>query len=509
MKQKLDPIAAYLAYAGLFLAFAAVIIWLINRRFDFVVAIPLFSGLLLVILYVIIRPAEVRGALSGRQARYGGNAILMIVAFIGILLFVNYLSNRYHTRWDVTEEKAYSLSPQTIQILKGLKEPVTITGFLVSADPRRGRLGDLLDEYQFYTDKVTYEFIDPDMKPALAKQYDISTPGILVLERGDKRQETYAVDEQDLTSAILKVSRDEEKTVYFVTGHKEHDPAASDEKGYSLIASDLEGDNYRVGTLNLSAITDEVPADAAALIVAGSHVTFTEQERNLFIDYLYNGGKVMMMFDPGVNVADLYIMSDWGIRVRNDLVIDPASSFFGDIATPMVNRYPAHLITKDMGGLTTSFAYARSLELLQPAPPNMRVMPLVLTSERSWGETKITRDMQVLYDEQEDTLGPLTIGVAIDETARGGRMVVFGDSDFVANGMLTSVGGAFGNADLFMNAVNWLTEDEDLIAISPKQVADRQVILTGPQKRLIFYSSVILLPLVILAVGAATWWANR
>lgn len=510
MRKGLGAISRYLAYVGCLGVLIGLLAWMIKGRFDQgIVLFPLFVGVVLIGIYMLDRPADVWRAISGRQARYGGNAALMIIAFAGILIFVNYLSNRYHARWDLTEERAYSLSPQTIQILKGLKEPVVIAGFFSASDSRRSRVQDLLDEYRFHTAHISYEFIDPDLKPAMARQYGVNSSGVLVLDRGEKRQLVSAVDEQDLTSAILKVSRDEEKSVYFVTGHGERDPLATGDDGYSLIAGDLVRDNYRVGILNLATLSGPVPEDAAALIVASSHIAFTEIERNLLIDFLYGGGHVMMTFDPGVQVVDSYLMDDWGVRVRNDLVIDPPSSYFGDIATPLVARYPVHDITNGMGGLMTYFAYARSLEVVDTAPGNLQIAPIVQTSQSSWGETKISRDMQVQYDEKQDTLGPLIISLAVEESGWGGRLVVFGDSDFVTNSVLTSVGGSFGNADLFMRAVNWLTEDDDLITITSRQTANRQIILTRPRMRLILYSSVIILPLAILAVGAATWWANR
>lgn len=510
IRQRLESMANYVAYAGLGGIFIGLAIWLIHQRFDLLVEIPLFVGLALIGLFILLRPAAVRQALSGRQARYGSNTALLIVAFLGILVLANFLANRHPVRFDLTADRAYSLSPQTVQILRGLKEPISIVAFLVSSDTRRAQLQDLLDEYRFHSDKIAYEFIDPELKPALAKQYGIRSYGVLVLECGDRRQEAYVVDEQDLTAAILKVSREEQKTIYFVTGHKERDPESYEDGGYAAIKAALERDNYRVKTLNLSAITDTVPADAAALIVASPQITFTEQERNHFIDYLYNGGKVLLTLDPVNSVVDPYIMSDWGLRVRDDLVVDPSSSFFGDVGSPMVTRYGWHEITKDMGGISTFFIYARSLEVLQPSPPNIQVTPLIQTSNESWGETSLlSRNVQVQFDEGTDTAGPLTIAVAVNETARGGRLVVFGDSDFVTNEVLMSLGGTFGNADLFLNAVNWLTEEKDLIAITPKETESRQVILTRPQMRLILYSSTILLPLVILAVGAATWWANR
>ena len=300
MRMRLKSVSRYLAYAGCVIIAAGLIVWLIDGEFDSAaVLVPLCAGVVLVGLFVILWPSDVSLALSGRQVRYGGNALLMIVAFMGILFFVNYLGNEYHARWDLTEENAYSLSPQTIQILKGLDEPVAIMGFFLSTDSRRSSVQDLLDEYGFYTDYISYQFVDPDLKPSLARQYDVTSSGTLLLERGEKQQTVSTTDEQGLTAAILRVSRDEEKAIYFVTGHKERDPQSTADDGYAVIGKRLASDNYRVGLLNLSALSGAVPEDAAALIVAGSQITLTESERNLFIDYLYNGGKAMMMFEPG------------------------------------------------------------------------------------------------------------------------------------------------------------------------------------------------------------------
>jgi len=510
MRAQLVSIAKYLAYTGCVGIIIGLSIWLIGSEFDRIaVLIPLFAGVLLLGIYAVMRPSDVLRAVSGRQAKYGSNMLLMVVAFAGILIFVNYLANQYHARWDVTEDSAYSLSPQTIQIIKGLDEPVSITGFFSSKDTRKVVIQDLLDEYRFCSDSITYELVDPDLKPSIARQYGVSSSGVLVLDYGEKRQTISPTGEQGLTSAILRLTRDEEKAIYFLTGHKERDPQSNASDGYSMIGARLANDGYRVGMLNLSALSGAVPENAAALIVAGSQITFTETERNLFIDYLYNGGKALMMFDPGANNVDHYMLDDWGIRVRNDLIVDPPSSFFGDIGTPLISQYPDHQITRNMRGVSTYFAYARSLEVVNPAPANVDVDLLAQTSSASWGETKITRDMQVQYDEGQDTLGPLNIGIAVEEHTMGGRLVVFGDTDFVTNGVLSSAGGEFGNAEFFMNTINWLTEEDYLIAIRPKQVESRQMILASPQLRLILYSSVILLPLAVLAMGIATWWANR
>lgn len=508
MVQRMKAYAPYAAYLGLAALGGAAISFLITKKLDLVTEILLGVGLFLVATYVLLRPAEVRRALTGRQARYGSNTLVMSVAFLGILVLVNFLAGRHHLRADWTAEKAYSLSPQTLEILKELKEPVHVTGFFTPADSRRTELEDLLVEYTYHTDKITYEFVDPDANPALARQKGITSYGVLLFERGDKRQETYALDEQDITSAILKVSRDTQKGVYFVTGHQERDPEQFTQDGYSTIKQLLEQDNHIVQTINLATITTTLPSTATVLVVAGPQYDYAPEEAQRLADFLNEGGRLLVMSDPGRPVPLADTLEAWGVRFRNDLVIDPSSSFFGDVASPLVTRFRYHEITKDLGGLTTFFPVARSVEQITPSPEGVSVAPLVATSNNSWGETDLN-NRQVRYDPDADVKGPVYLAVAARKTEGGGRLVVFGDSDFASNGVVRAVQGAVGNADLFLNAVNWLAEEESLLAIGPKQTQQRMMVLTQPSMRLILYSTVGLLPLVVLIIGGIVWWSRR
>jgi len=513
MRARLAELSPYMAYLGLASLVAGGFIYLIDRRFDVKVEGLLAAGFLLLGIYVLLNPSQVRAALTGRTARYGGNATLMFLAFVGILFLLNFIASRHHRRFDLTELKRFSLSPQTIQVLKELKEPVHITAFLTAADPRRQELDDLLKEYTYHTDKVSYEFVDPDRQPAIARQFGITSYGMVVFVRGDKRQDVYVMDEQDVTSAILKVASDEVKGVYFLTGHKERDIQNYDLQGYTRIKELLEKDNYKVDVLNL-AVTTTIPSDAAVIVVAGPQVSLAQGELETLSAYLEEGGKALLMLDPGQENPFGDLLDKYGVRFRDDLVIDPPNSFFGDVASPLVVRYPYSQITKDLGGLATFFPHARSIEETQSKPEGVKVTPLIRTSDGSWGETSLEDLRHVAYDEGQDTLGPLTLAVSVEATASSDeeaktRLVIFGDTDFVSNSVLHSVRGAFGNADLFLNAINWLAEEEALISIRPKPPEVRRVILNSRQMRLILYSSVGFLPLSVLLMGAAIWWRRR
>jgi len=510
MRARLQSIATYLMYAGLLALAAGSGLYFLTRQFNTTVEVLLALGLALVGLFILLRPDQVKKALTGRTARYGGSATLMSVALIGILVLVNFLGNRHHKRFDLTAGKEFSLSPQTIQILAELKEPVDITAFFTANYYARQEADDLIKEYLYHTDKLRYQAIDPELQPGVARQYGITRDGTILFQQEDRRQEVYYPSEKDITSAILKVTQEETKKLYFITGHKEHDPQGTGQGSYSTIRQALLDENYQVSTLNLSTITDTVPADAAALILAAPQVPFSDEEAKTLRAYLDGGGKVMFLTDPTLpNPLGNDYLAKWGFTLRDDMVVDPVNAFFGDYLTPLVTRYPYSPITKDLGGLTSFFPVARSIEPMAELPDGVATSRLIETGKDSWGETDL-QNRQLSNDKAVDAQGPLVLGISAEMTDSGGRLVVFGDSDFAADDVLRTVSGALGKKHLFLNAVNWLTEDEILTSTRTEPPAVRQIApLTGIQQRLILYSSVGFLPLIVIVAGVWVWWNRR
>jgi ABC-type uncharacterized transport system involved in gliding motility auxiliary subunit len=500
-----------IAYVGIVLLLAALISYIVSQSLDTVVQALLIAGAVLLIVYLVVESNSVRTTLAGRGARYGTNTALMIVAFVGIMVMVNALAVNHHWRWDLTASKQFSLSDQTINVLKGLKDPIKVTGFFSTNNPyqtdSQGQLDNLLKSYQLYTDKLSYSFVDPDAKPGIARQYGITSYGTVVFERGDKKQSTTTVDEQSLTSTLLKVTSDQVKGVYFLTGHKERDPNDGSQLGYSSIKSALEKENYKVGTINF-AITDTVPSDMSMLVIAGPQVQFAPKELDAINKYLDSGGKALIMTEAGVTDSINQILSKWGIQSRDDLIIDPSSSFFGDPTAPLVNTYTFPDVTKGVQGLMTFFPTARSLTKMDNVTTTLAIQPILSSSQSSWGETEYKDAQQVRPDPGKDAMGPLQFAMAVSSSASKTRLVVFGDSDFAANGPLQAVQN-FGNQDLLAGAVNWLGEEEAMVAIGPKTPDQRPLTLPPGSSRLVVFSSLILLPLVVIVAGVAVWWTRR
>jgi ABC-type uncharacterized transport system involved in gliding motility auxiliary subunit len=495
---------------GLAALLAGAVRWLIYRQYDTSVQALLAMGLALLGLFILARPDEVKAALAGRTARYGSNALLMSAAFLGILVLVNVVLARHSYRYDSTASKEHTLSPQTIQVLEGLAEPVQVLGFFAPGDPRSQDAKDMLEEYRRHSDKFSYEFIDPDQQPSLARMYEVTSYGTLLFIRGDKRQQTFGVDEQTLTSTLLKVSRNVQKTIYFITGHNERDPSGTEDTGYAGAKQILEKENYQVTTLNLATAGEPLSATipiSSVVVLASPQAPLLDKEVEALLGWIQAGGKAMILADPGLPKPLGGRLDTLGLVFQDDLAIDPNSSFFGDVATLVVAQYPFGQITDDMGGLITIFPGARSIRALENAPGTAAIEPLITSGPDSWGETDFqTRDVR--FDPDKDNKGPLNLAYTYLDSNTKARMVIFGDADFAANNGL-SLGGQVGNADLFVNSINWLAEEEELISIRPKPPEQRTVVLNAPRQRTIFYSSVVLLPLLVLGAGVFVWWRRR
>lgn len=517
MIERIKPFSRYIAGLGAVALVAAVALFALRgMRLDLPAEVLLALGILGLAAFVVLEPDAVRRALTGRTARYGSNAVLYSVALLAFLTLVNFLAGRHPQRADLTAGGQYSLSPQTVRILKELQTPVQVTAYMTGMYFDRREAEDLLKEYSVRGgERFSYEVIDPELKPALARQAGITRDGTLVFTAGERRQDVFTVSEQEFTSAILKVSSEEQKTVYFLIGHGERDPEDFSQQGFSQAKRGLEQDNYQVATLNL-AITDTIPADIAALVIADPQKPLIEDEKKRLQSYLVKGGRALILQDP-LNDAGLNeLLEPYFVKFENDVVIDPAASLLGDPASPAVSRYRFSQITQDLP--LTFFPRARSISQIGEPPTGggVTLTPLVETSPQSWGETDL-QSRQVRFDPGADLQGPRTLAYAVESPAALGseeaktarstktRLVVVGDSDFASNALI----GSLGNGDLFLNAVNWVAEEESLISIRPKPREQRTVNLTGQSANLIFLSTVVFLPLAVLAVGFSVWWQRR
>jgi len=468
------------------------------------------------IIYAYLRPQEIVSGLKSRQARYGGNTLLMVLLFIAILGALNFLSMRHFKRWDLTAEKTFSLAPETVEILKSLPAPVTVLNFS-SGGGSQSDTGILLDQYRAASTKFQVQTIDPDLQPTLARQY-LAADGMLVLLSGERHVAVSYPTESEITSALIKVTRATQPVVYFTVGHGERDLEEGDDLGFAIAKAGLDRDGFQIKPLML-ATTSTIPADAAVVIVGGPHAAFAPNEVDMLRAYLARGGRLMVMVDTSLDTQDHKLgdaglgslLGEWGITLRDDMVLDPVSSQVTDPGMTIAAKYGPSPITQKLGNYAAFFPGVRSMALASPAPANVSSVALVQTSDQSWGASDLDavtngfRTGRFPGASPKDAKGPLTIAAQAENSQSKARLVVFGCSSFAINAMSQQPG----NLDLFLNAANWLAEQESQLSIRPKPFETRQLVPSLKMTIQVFGISVILMPLAVLVVGVIVWWRRR
>jgi ABC-type uncharacterized transport system involved in gliding motility auxiliary subunit len=529
----LKRVLGLLGWLGVVLVFAGVAIRFTRPEWQQWYNGLLLAGLACTLLYILSQWREVARSFSGRQARLGSLAAASVVVVLGILVAINYLASRHNKRWDLTAAKQFSISDQTKKVLQGLQKPVHIRVFGKSDDFARFR--ERLDEYQYVSKQVTTEYLDMERRPALANQFQVQTPGTVVMEYEGRTEKVSSDGEQELTNGLIKLVQGKQPKVYFVQGHGEKSTETNDRRGYSTIGAALVSDNFLTDKIVL-AQQKEVPADASVLVVAGPKTDFFPAEVEELKVYLGKGGKILFMLDPPdradapelTNLAAL--IKDWGIEIGTNVVVDVSGmgQLLGtDVSVPVAAKYDPHPIT-DRFNLLTAYPLARSVTAAAGGSKGKTAQNLVETSANSWAESNIkelTTTGKVARElDKGDKAGPVSLAAAVsapagdapapaapdpakaaDQPKPEARMAVYGDSDFVSNGYL----GIPGNRDLFLNTINWLAQQENLISIRPREAGSSTLNMTADAAQRIFWLSILIIPGLILAAGVQTWWRRR
>ncbi len=500
---------------GLILSGLAVLVsaglYIVYRRFDLPLQISLGAIVLGLALYVLLDPQGARQALTGRQARHGSNALLMTIAFVGILVVINYLANQYSRRWDLTEDQANSLAPETVQVLESLQSPVQAEAFFSSRRPV-ATAQDVLEKYKTSSNgKFDYELVDPEINPVRAQEAGISGDGVIVLNMEGRSELITFPAEEEITGALVRLANPGERAVYFITGHGEYTLSGTDENNYASAVSLLEAKNYKVEELNLLA-ANAVPEDALALIVAGPTKPLSQKEVDLIESYMEAGGSLVYLAEPRVTTQfgeetdplALYLLEKWGVISGDDLVIDMSSS------QPVVvigSRFGDHAVTRKLQTFNLILPTARSIRA-DATPPEIRLTELTYTSEQSWGETDIAsiESGNVSPDPNMEVMGPVALAVSGENSITGGRVIVIGDSDFASSQAFSQLG----NGDFFINSIDWAAEQENLLNLTPKSPTTR-MLNTQSQANLglILLTSVFLLPGIVIFTGVSAWLQRR
>jgi len=460
-------------------------------------------------VFALLDPNRVRRFVSGRQAKYGSNALITSVAFIAVIVFANVLAYQNPVPLDWTADKTNTLAPESLDVLGRLPESVKATAFF-SSQLNTDSARELLDKYRTNSKgKFDFAFVDPDTNPIAAQSAGITGDGKILLEMGSAREIVSTASEQELTNGFIRLLNPEKYAVYFISGEGEHSIAESSDTAYTRVRQALENKNYTVDTLNLEAQT--IPEDAKVLVLAGPTIPLSEGAINALKAYLSTGGSLVVLEDP-VPVTEFgdkpdllaeYLSSDWGITLNNDIVIDTQSPSSPLNATAVY--YNQHPITEKMSGLAVTFPVARSLTVSSDIP-NVTVTDLIYTTDQAWGETDFGSIQAGQPSPDTETVGSMLLAAAAENTVTNARVVVTGNSAFAVDGNFD----ALGNGDLLVNSVDWCAQKEELISLTSATTTDRTFRAPGAlQRNIMLASSVCLIPLAIIIMGITAWYARR
>lgn len=491
--------------AGFVLTFAALIWYSITRLFEIYHWILLILGLAGIAYFLFTYYTKREKRLSIQSVKYGSNILLQIILVLLIISLLAFLTNKRTYRTDLTQNQLYSLADQTRQILASLPGEVQIKAFFKPADERVAK--DLLDEYSYRSSKLNYQIIDPDKEPNLARQYGITAYNTVVVESGLKRELITELNETNVTNAIIKVTREQDKVIYFLTGHGERRITDQSPQGLSTAAEAIKNENHLVKEINL-AQRGSLPDSCTVLAIVSPSNDLFPSELDTIKQFVNSGGKLLVMVDPDRTANLDVFMSQYAITIGKDMVIErsPLSQILGaGPGVPLVNDYDQnHPITKNFQ-VMTFFPYASSLTVKEDRG-NFRITELALTSGSTFAE-KDYAGGTARYDEGIDLRGPITIAAIVEKDLNPGKsaIAIFGDSDFATNAYINQQG----NGNLFLNMINYLAEEEDLISIRPKQIDDRRLTMTQANVTTVFYLVVIAIPLLVVITGVSVFFRRN
>jgi ABC-type uncharacterized transport system involved in gliding motility auxiliary subunit len=458
-------------------------------------------------------------AASPKRITTFAQAALYTIIVIAILGAVNYLANRYNKSVDTTSNKRYTLSDQTSNIAKSLAQDVTIS-FWDRPDSFI-QAHDLLDRYDNLSPriKVVYQDIEKNRTAAIAA--NIGARGAITVQVGNKTEQAKSLTEEEITGAMVRALKGGDRQICFTTGYGDGDISDVQPDGYGAVKELAEKNNYKTKAVPLIPVP-AIPKDCTVLVVGGPKRDYLQPAVDALKTYVEGGGHALFLLNPPLkfgssvddNVALDSLLASWGVKTNKDLVLDLSGvgQLFGmGPELPVVSEYEDHAIVRAMKGMATAFPLTRSLGTV---PSDNATVKDVLNTSRDAVASQDMNSPEIKVDPK--TKGARTLAVAGEmntaapaepgsQTGSKGRFVVVGTSRWIANGFLSFNG----NRDLFMNMVNWLSSDEDLIAIRPKDPEDRRLNMNASQVGLMFYTSVLGIPALMLVAGFLVWWRRR
>lgn len=437
------------------------------------------------------------------------NQFLRNTLFVLLLMSVagglSYLASRQPLQRDMTFAASNSLTEASIALLAKLKEPLSITVYATEQDARLGDIRKIIREfvslYQRYKPDIKLIFIDPEKEPKLARDAGIQLNGEMVVEYAGRSEHITLINEQQLSSTLLRMAHSKSETVMYLSGHGERklDGIANFDMG-NPYGTKLKQNGYHIAALNL-ALAQEVPSNVSTLVITQPQVDMLPGEVDKLLRYVDKGGNLLWLIDVEPLHGLERLAEKLDLILPPGVVLDPAASEMRVPANWAIGvGYTPHVITRNFN-LITAFPSARPLTWNENS--DWQRHTLVEVATRGW----VSRSGKAKFDKAHDTRGPIIIATALQRSINDHeqRIVVVGNGAFLSN----SYAGNGGNVDLGVNMINWLAGEEQLITLQPRSAKDATVNLSKTQLGIIGLTFLFVMPLLLAGWGAWLWWKRR
>lgn len=473
--------------------------------------------------------------------------ILLVCA---VLILVNVLSDSYFFRLDFTADKRYTLNKATKDILASIKQPITVKAYFSENLPpdvakTKRDFKELLVEYANRSKgKVVYEFINPNEKEELetqAAQAGVQPVMINVREKDQmKQQKAYlgavlqmgektdvipfmqpgAAMEYALSSSIKKLSVAEKPKVGLLQGHGEPTLQAMQQAYQALSIL------YDVETVTLS---DSAPIadNVKTLVIVDPKDTFPATHIQRIDEFLSKGKNIFIAYNKEkadlstANGSSRYTgLEDWlakkGITIEDQFIVDATcgsvnvrqqqGAFMFNTQMqfpyfPLINKFEDHPVTKGLEQVILRFPSPLKFS----GDSSMHFTPIVKSSAKSGTQPSPTYfNIQKQWMNNDFPLQGITIGGTLSGNFGGGansKLVVIANGDFAVNGegqMAMQL--PADNVNLFVNSVDWLSDESGLIDLRTKGVTSRPLDATEDGTKTFYKYLNFLLPVLLIVV---------
>lgn len=482
---------------------------------------------------------NIRESFKSQKFKYGGYSTLMTAIVLAIVIIVNLVvgMDRVNKSIDLTQNKLFSLSSESKQILKKVNQKVTIVGLYEQGKDAGfiSQIKQILKQYQSASSNIDLQYVDPELHPGYVTKYkdakNITTNSIVVecgtkykvlaqsdlfeydysnynpYDTSSQPQVTSVVAEQKLTSAILYVTSDKNPTIYTLQGHEEGALSQS----YTQYFAD---ENYTLKDVSL--LNEELKTQSGDILLINSpQKDLSDMEFNKIKDYLAGGGRAMFLM--GLSEKELpnfkKLLNLYGVDVNRAIVLEGDNNHIYQSPVNILPNLGSHEITNPISSSKMNVIISGAMPIKQVSvkKDTLKIESLLSTSDKAYGRVDLTKN--VIEKQADDIKGPFDVAVAVTDavdqsnTDKNAKLVVFSSPTIIDEQLMQLSNGA--NIDIFLNSMNWLAEKKDSLVIRPKSLAVESLDMTQSQSLTVAAIAVIFIPGVVAVAGICVWLRRR